>query len=171
MSDRKRLTLPSEALAAGRRKNGAQQSLTIIHQVAISRIGAVPFQHGEFRVMGRGPFAVAERMGKLKDFGHARRQQLFHGEFGRGVQVDRSGRLAGHAQLGSESVKMRLHAGTELQHGGLDFDKAAAREKRPNSGYDAGSRRENFTPPLELLRAATMFPSYRQPIRAPHNAF
>ena len=84
-----------------------QQPLAIRHQRAIVGTGAIPFQHGEFGVVGGAALAIAEGMGELEDFRHSRRQQLLHGKFGRGVEEERP-HAVGFLEAGGEGTQMRL---------------------------------------------------------------
>ena len=63
----------------------AHQAGAIRHQIGIGRTRPIPFRHGEFRTMRAGLLAVPEDMAQLIDPVHAGDQQLFHGEFGRGI--------------------------------------------------------------------------------------
>ena len=79
-------------------------------------------------VPGRA-FAVTEYTGQLENPLHARGQQLFHREFGRGMEVDRPPATAGFSQRGLERGQMRLHPRRHLKRRGIDFDIAAPVEK------------------------------------------
>ncbi len=51
----------------GRLRRDAKHGGAIVDQGAIGRLGAVPFQHGEFGMMQPGALAVAEDMGERKN--------------------------------------------------------------------------------------------------------
>ena len=55
----------------------------------ISFTHPIPFEHGEFRMVQRRALAIAPDMLKARDPPLAGCQQLFHGEFGRGVEIHR----------------------------------------------------------------------------------
>ena len=63
----------SAAPVSGNRVGGADKRLAIAGNRAPILPGAIPFQHGEFRMMGRGSLRVAPGLGQLKDPLHATR--------------------------------------------------------------------------------------------------
>ena len=120
---------------------GAQQPDAIRDQVAPRRSGAIPFEHRKFGMMGGAALAVAEHVGELPDPRHSRRQQLFHREFGRGVQIAGPGAAVARVmQLGREGLQMRLEAGADLQRRGVDLDKSLRRKKVAHRGQYAAAR-------------------------------
>jgi hypothetical protein len=97
--------------------------------------GAVPFEHGELGMMRRRALAVAEHMRQLEDARQARGQQLFHREFGRGMEIQRPARLlVGGHELGRERHQMRFETGADLKRRGFDLQEVARREERPRRG-------------------------------------
>ena len=79
----------SAALRPPLRRRSAQDLGAVAHQRLVGLAGAIPFQHGEFRVVQRPALAVAVDVGKAGDALLAGRQQLLAGEFRRGVEIER----------------------------------------------------------------------------------
>ena len=103
---------------------------------------AVPFQHGEFRCVAPAGLPVAECAGEIEDARLARRQQLLHRKFGRGVQVKRRARAVfGHIG-GLKGVQMRLVARRALQLAAFGLGKALVFEPGPYLRLDPPTRRE-----------------------------
>src|SRR3546814_7737949 len=67
----------------------------------------------------RGALAVAKDRGELEQPRLAGRQQLLHGEFRRGMQVQRPAAAVGLLQYGGKSLQMRLQSRRDLQGRGL----------------------------------------------------
>jgi hypothetical protein len=64
-------------------------------------------------------------MAELEDFGHPRHQQLFHVEFGAGMQIKvLQGLKVCPLQFRTESVDMGVHGGANLQGGGFNLGEA-----------------------------------------------
>ena len=64
-------------------------------------------------------------MGELPDPRQPPGQQLFHREFGRGVEIEGTrGAVIRVVQNGGEGLQMRLQPGAHLQGRGIDLDKA-----------------------------------------------
>ena len=61
------MAAPAQRVGAGRVLRGAQQPLAFVHQVAVRRPGAIPFEHREFGVVRRAALAVAIDMRELPD--------------------------------------------------------------------------------------------------------
>src|SRR5690606_27768438 len=106
---------PAEGAGPGGGGRELQDLDAVGDHVAIGRTGAIPFEHGELGMVQRSALAVAPDMAEAGDAGLARRQQLLHGEFRRGVEVEP---LPGPVIAdggGGKGVKMRLVARRELQ--------------------------------------------------------
>ena len=73
----------------GRLRGERQDCRAVLHQALVGLVGAIPLQHGEFRMVQRAALAVAEDAGEFEDPRLARRQQLLAGEFRRGAQIER----------------------------------------------------------------------------------
>ena len=115
-------------------------------------VGAIPFQHGEFRRMRHAALAIAEDAGEIEDPRLARRQQFLGREFRRGVQVERLARATGRDQLGRESMQMRLVAGRHLQGGRLDLDEAGLGKPGAQGGdYTVAGEQERPAIGVSLL--------------------
>ena len=74
--------------------------------------------------------AVAKDVRELEDALHAGREQLLHGEFGRGVEIERCARRPrpARSRQRGEGLEMRLEAGARLQRRRIDLDEAARRK-------------------------------------------
>ena len=53
--------------AAGGARRGGEKRGAVRHHRLVGLVGAIPFQHGEFRMMQRAALAVAEDAGELED--------------------------------------------------------------------------------------------------------
>ena len=150
------------ASSARRMLAGADQRCALLHQIAIGGAGAIPFEHREFRVMGRAPLAVAEDMGELPDPRHPGDEQLLHREFGRGVEIARRApAVVRVVKLGGECLQMRFEPRAHLQGRRVDLDKAAFGEEAANGCEDSPAlfeprapQREAIGPPPFLHRPA-----------------
>ena len=59
----------------------------ILDQPLVGRMGAIPFEHGEFGMMKSAPLTISERMRKGKDAFLARGEQFFGCKFWRAMQI------------------------------------------------------------------------------------
>jgi elongation factor P len=78
--------------------------------------------------MERAALAIAKDAGEIDDAALARGQQLFHGEFGRGVEIAPGGSPVGSDKFGREAVEMRLVARRDLQDRGVHLDESLSLE-------------------------------------------
>ena len=133
--------------AAARRCNSkAQQRCTILHQPVVSRIGPIPFQHREFGAVQRPTLAVAPDMGKGADPRLARRQQLLHRKFGRGMQEHRMRHAVSADGAGGKAVQMRLVSRAGLQRTGIDFDEILTGKPASDRRLNAVARQQGRAP-------------------------
>ena len=72
-------------------------------------------------MVGGRAFAIAEDPRELKDLRLSTSQQLFHGEFGGGVEMQGQPRAIGGGQFRAEGMQMGLKPGGDLQGGRLHF--------------------------------------------------
>ena len=114
-----------EYLRARRVGREAQDREAIVDDGRVGLIGAIPFEHGEFRCMQRPALAIAEDAGEIENAPLAGRQQFLAREFGRGVEIARLSRAAGRDHLRREGMQMRLVAGRDLQRAAFDLEKSA----------------------------------------------
>ena len=122
----KRITDPvpePQQRGSGNGRGQPQERGAILHQHGVILPHPVPFQHGKLWAMQRPAFAVAPDMGKAGDPGFPRRQQLFHREFGRSVQIHRMRHAVITDGAGGKAVQMRLISGADLQCRRVHFDK------------------------------------------------
>ena len=126
-------TLPGHQPHAG----GPQQRLAIAGKVEIGRTGAIPFEHREFRRMGRAALGIAKAMRSTRSRRQAARPKrsfFIANSGGRGMEESaaRSPRPGlGSRQAGRlKRAQMRLEPGTHLQGRGLDLDEAGQRRSR-----------------------------------------
>jgi hypothetical protein len=96
--------------------------------IRIWGVGAVPFEHGELGVVQRPALAVAPDVAEAGDAGLAGGQELLHGEFGRGVEIEPVACPVIADGGGREGVEMGLVAGRELQAGRVDEQEALGRQ-------------------------------------------
>src|SRR4029077_3206492 len=132
---------------------GADEGFALVHQIAVGGPRPVPFEHREFRVVGGAALAVAKDMGELPDARQPRDQQLFHREFGRGVQVALDGAATARVvQGGREGPQMRLEPGAHLQCRGVDLDIAALGKEVAAGAEDPAALLELAAPRGKALR-------------------
>jgi len=81
------------------------------HDGVIGRIGAVPFQHGEFGQMQIAALPVAKHPRKLENLLFARGQQFLAGEFRRGPQVPCRAPAIGTREVRAWRMQVDLIAG------------------------------------------------------------
>ena len=118
-------------------QGGRHQCLAIGHQIFERGAGAVPFEHGEFARVQGAVFAISEGVGEGEEFGLAGGEQFFHGEFGRGVEVeDVAAAAVDRLAFRLEGMEMEFHAGRMLQYGGIDFDEVFGLEPCPDGALD-----------------------------------
>ena len=122
--------------APARSAASASSAAQSVHQALIGFAGAVPFEHGEFRMVQRPALAVAVDRAEAEDSSLAGRKQLLTGKFRRGVQIERRARRVRQDRLGGEGREMRLVARRDLQGCGLDLDEVAAREPVADGSCD-----------------------------------
>ena len=144
---RVRLAIAKAEAARPRRLGRERQDAQAIrHQRLERRRGAIPFEHREFRRMQRAALAIAEHAAQRENPPLARRQQLLHREFWRGVEIGRmaSAVRADHGRC--EGVKMGLVAGRSLQRRRLDFEEAFAGKTLAQRRGEARARRQARPP-------------------------
>jgi len=108
--------------------SAGEQSGAVVHQALIAFLCAIPFEHAEFIGMFGAVFAVAPDMGEGKDTGFACSEQLFHREFGGGVQIARATCAVIVADGGFKGVQVGFIAGADLHGVGVGFEKALGLE-------------------------------------------
>ena len=84
----------------------AQQRRAVLHQPLVGLVRAIPFEHGERRMMQGAALAIAEDRREGEDLLLARGQQLLAGELRRGVQIERPSSCRR-----ARSARSRRHAG------------------------------------------------------------
>jgi hypothetical protein len=134
-----------------RAAGGTYERSGLFGDIPPARAGTVPFEHREFGMVPGRPLAVAEDAGELEDALHPRRQQFFHREFGRGMQIDRPARAMGFAERGFERRQMRLHPRRDLQRRRFDLDIAAPVEKLADGFDHVGAADESIRPVFETV--------------------
>ena len=82
----------AKVFVAGALGGQREQRRAVVHQALIGLAGAVPFEHGEFRMVQRAALAVAIDRAEAEDARFAGGEQLLAGEFRRGVQIERRAR-------------------------------------------------------------------------------
>ncbi len=136
----------------GRLRGMGYDHHAIGHHGVVGRVGAVPFQHGEFGQMQRTALAVAKHPRELKNLRLASGQQFLAGEFRRGAQIARRAGAVGAGKFGARRMQMGLIARRDLQNGCLDLDKpllvkpgadrladsVSRQQKRPAVGVPGG---------------------------------
>ena len=125
-----------EAPAAGRLCGERENLRAILHQAAIALLRPVPFEQGEFRVMGRCAFAIAEHLREIEDPPLSSRQQLLAGEFRRRMEIAAPGHEVGADEIGRKGVKMGFVAWRDLQDGALHLDELVVGKKCSQRGRD-----------------------------------
>jgi len=93
--------------------------------------------------MERPTFPVAPDMGKGVDLRLSRRQQLFHREFRRGVQIHRPRGAVRADSLGDKTVQMRLVSGRDGQGRGIHLRKASPGQPHPQGRLNPVARQQN----------------------------
>jgi hypothetical protein len=114
------------------------------HDRIIGRIGAVPFQHGEFGKMQIAAFPVAKHPRKLENFLLSGGQQFLAGEFRRRPQVPCRAPAVDAGKFRAGRMQMGLIAGGDLQNSGLDLDKALLVEPCPDRPRNGAARRQEW---------------------------
>jgi len=132
---------------------GADQSDRIRDQRLIAGVGAVPFQHREFRMMGRRAIPISKRPRQLEYLGRAGDQQLLHGEFGGGVQIAGAGLPARRGQGRGEGEQMRLRPRHHLQRRRFDLVESLVKEPSPQRAGDFAPLHQEFAPDGETFGA------------------
>ena len=130
---------PDKAVGPRRLGRDRQQVGAILDQPRDRLMRAIPLQHGEFGMVQRRALAVAEHMSEGENPLLARREQLFAGEFRRGMQVKPAFVAPLPDQLHAEGRNMRLIAARHLQRGRLHLDKSLMGEKLPNRRPEQGA--------------------------------
>ncbi len=152
---RERIALqPAKGETAAPRRFGAppQQILAIPDQLAVALTRPVPFQHREFRRVGAGALAVAVDMRQLPKARQPGHQQLLHGEFRAGVQVQPAAVVrVGAVQVGGEGLKMRLHPRRDLKRRGVDLDEGVLLEKAADGAQNPPARGQERATAGEFL--------------------
>src|SRR5205085_9791657 len=105
-------------------------------------VGAVPFQHREFRQMQVAALAVAKHTRELEDFLLAGGQELLAGEFRRGAQISAHAAAIGAHELGAWCMQMSFVAGRDLQDAGLDLKESLLVEKSADGAHDFPARQQ-----------------------------
>ena len=100
-------------------------TMRVGHHGVIAGIGAIPFQHGEFRQMQVAALAVAEHPGEFEDL-RSRRPPAISCRRIPARCADSAWRASPSArdQFGARRMQMGLVAGRDLQDSGLDLGKA-----------------------------------------------
>ncbi len=128
--------------ASGDSRGHGEESDAVGHHGLIGFAGAIPFEHGEFRVMQRAALAITEHPGELEDAALAGGKKLLAGELRGGVQVERHRRAVGRDELGLEGMEVRFVARRALQDRRLDLGEIRFREVFPQRRKDAPPRLE-----------------------------
>jgi len=81
------------------------------HDGIVRRVGAVPFQHGEFGKMQIAALAVAKHPRKLEDLRLAGSEQFLAGKFRRGSEIPCRARPIGTMKFSARRMQMGLIAG------------------------------------------------------------
>ena len=132
-----------QAMPVHRPGRRGQQCRAIGHQRRVGLVGAVPFQHGEFRMVQRRALAVAPAVGDLVDALLAGGEQRLHGELGTGVQKKPlPDRIERFRELHGQRADMRLHPRRNLQRRRLDLDEIARGEEGAQRHKDLGAHQE-----------------------------
>ena len=114
-----------------------QKGHGVIHQHLIGLAHPVPFQHGKLRAMKRPTLTVAPDMSKGKDPPLPRRQQLFHREFGAGVQIHAPPLPVIADGIGAKGMQVGFIAGADDQRTWVYFDEILIREPAAQGVLDA----------------------------------
>ena len=102
-------------LTAGIRKQLGQQRQALVDQLLERKAGAVPLQHGEFRVVSPSGFAISECLAGLVDRSTAGGQQALHVILGGALQIAVAGyRYA--LDVGVADAEVRQLWGVHFQH-------------------------------------------------------
>ena len=110
-------------------EDGADKFFRLIHQAGERKAGLVPFQHGEFvRVQGAA-FGVAPDSGQLENFSRAGDEELFHREFGGGVEPEFCPFAVRGFAGGGEGFQVDFFPWGGDGVGGFDFGKAVGGEE------------------------------------------
>jgi hypothetical protein len=121
----------------------AEDGGAVVHQVLVGRIGAVPFQHGELDPVARPALAVSPDAGEGENLLLPRCQQLFHREFGGGVEVAAPCGQGVIHDLDPDGVEVGLIAGGGHQIGRVDLDKPLIGEPCPECCLNAVARQQD----------------------------
>ncbi len=154
---------PDKAVGPRRLGRDRQQPGAILDQPRDRLMRAIPLQHREFGMVQRRALAVAEHMSEGENPLLARRQQLFAGEFRRGMQIKPAFVASRADQLHAERRNMRFIAARDLQRGRLHLDKSLMGEKLPNCRPEQGADLEkglavgvNILVPTRAKRASLL---------------
>ena len=132
------LALPGEIDAAAQfRGDEGQQRLGVGEDFEIARVGAVPFEQGEFGVVPAPVFAVARDGAELEDVSIAGGEQALHVQLGGGAQP---------AGAGGDGVDVRLGRVGGQQDGGVDFEEPAFAEEAAEAIVQPGAQLEDAAP-------------------------
>lgn len=107
-------------------------------------MGPVPFQHGEFDLVGIAELPVSEDAAYLEDLIPTPGQKFLHVILGRSVQVHFFPGPIGTGDKDLQGRQVRLHAGRRDQTGSLDFNEPFLQEILPDPLDD-------FSPPKKAI--------------------
>ena len=112
----------------------------------------VPLEHRELRMVGRTTLPIAENVSELPNPRQPGDEQLFHREFGRGMEVALEDATVPRVmELGREGLEMRLEPWAHLQCRRVYFDKPVLGEEASNPPQDAHSLLEPAAPGGEAI--------------------
>src|SRR5262249_14617966 len=97
----------------------------VLHHLAISGAGTVPFEHGEFSCVEGATFAITEHPGEVEDQPFSGGKQLLAGEFRRGVKIKGAPRSVGSLDLSLDAMQMCRKSWRYLQLATFHLDKTA----------------------------------------------
>jgi hypothetical protein len=118
----------------------------ISHDRGVRLSRPVPLGHDELRSMKRPHLTVPENAGEIDDALLSRREQLFHGEFRRGVKITPYALPSGRHPFRCEAVEMRLIARGDLQRSSFYLYKLFFCKICPRASHDTIARKQKRTP-------------------------
>jgi hypothetical protein len=104
---------------------------------------AIPLEHGELWVVEGAALPVAPDVPEAGDPPFAGRQQLLHGEFGRGVQIQGPADPVIADGGGREGMQMRLVARRALQSGRIHHEETLGRQVAAQRRLDPVARQQD----------------------------
>ena len=116
-------------------------------------MGPIPFEHCEFGRMKRAAFFGPKNPRKVENARFPARNQLFHGKFGRSMEISGRNCPVRLARPDRHGMEMGFVAGRDLDLAAFDFDKSVRLEIGAKGGFDSPACPEGRSPVGKAVRS------------------